>query len=107
MAGMGWWQRVEDRGPRSREEFLFGRSLSWRPDFVLPERRLIVFVDGCWVHGHESCAEGLRKWKKERAAVARKRQRDMKVRAELVRQGWQVWSIWGCEVHDLSVVSAS
>jgi len=77
------------------------RPLPGRPDFVFPARRLAVFVDGCFWHGcprHGTMPKGNRSfW---RAKIARNRERDREVGAELRRLGWKVLRVWE---HELTV----
>ena len=77
------------------------RQLPGRPDFVFPARRLAVFVDGCFWHGcprHGTMPKGNRSfW---RAKIARNRERDREVGAELRRLGWKVLRVWE---HELTV----
>ncbi|WP_309547088.1 very short patch repair endonuclease [Sphingomonas sp. SUN039] len=73
-------------------------ALPGRPDLVLPRYRVVVFVNGCFWHGH-LCR--LFKWPKSRtqfwtdkihANVAR----DVANRALLRSSGWRVGTIWEC-----------
>ncbi|MFP4906044.1 very short patch repair endonuclease [Paraburkholderia sp. BR14261] len=74
------------------------RELPGRPDIVLPRRRAVVFVHGCFWHGH-NCA--LFKWPRTRPEfwrekIARNRLNDAKALAALAAQGWRVAVIWEC-----------
>jgi DNA mismatch endonuclease (patch repair protein) len=75
------------------------RPLPGRPDFVFSGRRLAVFVDGCFWHGcprHGTMPKGNRSfW---RAKIARNRERDREVGAELRRLGWKVLRVWEHEL---------
>lgn len=85
---------------------LYRRDLPGSPDIVFPGRRAVVFVNGCFWHGH-SCAKGkLPKSKNEywNAKIAANRERDKRKRSELSRLGWRVHDVWQCELktpHDL------
>ncbi|MBO6518554.1 MAG: DNA mismatch endonuclease Vsr [Rhodospirillales bacterium] len=76
------------------------KELDGRPDIVLPKYKSLVFVDGCFWHGH-SCNKGkLPKsntdfWK---IKIDKNRLRDLRVRGELIEQGWNVLTIWECEI---------
>ena len=69
----------------------------------MPGRRLAVFVHGCFWHGHD-CARGARVPKANRdywlGKVARNRARDAASRAALEAAGWQVETVWECELKD-------
>ena len=73
--------------------------LMGRPDFVFPDSRVALFVDGCFWHG---CPKHYIKPKNNSAFWKRKlhanRARDRQVNRELRRKGWRVVRIWE---HDL------
>lgn len=77
------------------------RELPGRPDIVLPKRRAVVLVHGCFWHGH-NCA--LFKWPQTRPEfwrekIARNRLNDARALAALAAQGWRVAVIWECALH--------
>ncbi|MFN3448116.1 MAG: very short patch repair endonuclease [Roseococcus sp.] len=81
---------------------LGGHGLPGRPDIVLPGRRAVVFVHGCWWHGH-ACPRGARipatrtaYWK---AKVDRNRARDASAAAALREAGWTVEVVWECALR--------
>lgn len=80
---------------------LHRRDLPGSPDIVLPGRRKIVFVHGCFWHAHR-CRYGrtpkTRKdfWEAKRAANVR---RDGNVKRALRRLGWKVVVIWECQLR--------
>jgi DNA mismatch endonuclease (patch repair protein) len=84
-------------------------DLPGKPDIVLPGRRLAIFVHGCFWHGHD-CARGARVPKANRdywvGKVARNRARDAAARAALEAQGWQVATVWECELKDPAALAA-
>lgn len=79
------------------------KALPGRPDLVLPKWNVVVFVDGCFWHGHDGCryfrVPGTRKefWVEK---IATNVARDAKVRAELRRLGWRVIVVWECALRD-------
>jgi DNA mismatch endonuclease (patch repair protein) len=79
-------------------------DLPGKPDIVLAGRRLVVFVHGCFWHGHD-CARGARVPKANRAywtaKIGRNRARDLAARAALEAAGWRVETVWECELKDL------
>jgi DNA mismatch endonuclease (patch repair protein) len=83
-------------------------SLPGRPDLVLPRRRSVVFVHGCFWHGHD-CAHGAVRAKTNaafwEAKVLDNRRRDARKAAELRAAGWHVEVIWECETKIESVIS--
>ncbi len=80
---------------------LGGCGLPGRPDLVMKGRRTVVFVHGCFWHGHD-CARGSRKPKSNAdywtAKLARNVARDRRVTADLTRDGWRVVTIWECDL---------
>ena len=78
-------------------------DLPGKPDMVFPGRRKIIFVHGCFWHGH-SCQRGNRIPKGNRdywlRKIARNRERDQAASAALTTLGWQVAVFWECEIKD-------
>jgi DNA mismatch endonuclease (patch repair protein) len=93
---------VHGLGARYR---LHDRRLPGRPDLVLPGRRLVIFVHGCFWHAHDMAACTLRRspapsgsyW---RAKIARNVERDRESRDRLLGDGWRVEVVWECETLD-------
>ena len=82
---------------------LHRRDLPGSPDIVMPGRRLALFVNGCFWHGHD-CRRGDRApvanatyWT---AKIERNRARDARVQAELAALGWRAEVIWECGLRD-------
>jgi len=80
---------------------LHQRTLPGSPDLVFPGMRKVVFVNGCFWHGHD-CVRGSRMPKAHarywQTKIERNRRRDEKVRGQLQDQGWQVLVVWECEI---------
>ena len=82
---------------------LHRRDLLGRPDIVFPSRRKVIFVHGCFWHGH-GCRWG--KLPKSRPEywvpkIETNRERDNKVLTELRDVGWDSMVVWQCELRDL------
>lgn len=78
-------------------------DLPGTPDIVMPARRAVVFVHGCFWHGH-GCLRGRRTpatnvayWN---AKIGRNRQRDRRTLAALRRLGWRVLVVWECQTRN-------
>jgi len=75
------------------------RRLPGKPDLVLPKFGTVIFVHGCFWHGHENCRH-FRLPKSRRAWWTRKitgnRQRDLRNENSLRDAGWHVVTIWEC-----------
>ena len=74
------------------------RSLPGRPDIVLRRYGAVVFVHGCFWHGHD-CA--LFRWPATRPEfwrekIGRNRDRDAQQTAALLDAGWRVATVWEC-----------
>ena len=90
-----------------REGFRFrlnDRRLPGRPDIVLPRWRAVVFVHGCFWHGHD-CS--LFKWPRSREAFWREkitgnRSRDLDTASLLLQAQWRVLAIWECALRGRS-----
>lgn len=82
---------------------LHRRDLPGCPDIVFPVRKKIIFVHGCFWHGH-TCSRGARTPKKNRGywvrKIARNIQRDGEQLNELRVMGWDVLTVWECELRE-------
>ena len=77
-------------------------ELPGKPDLVFPRRRKIIFVHGCFWHGH-SCRAGRNLPSTHRAywipKLERNRARDAASRRRLRRMGWSVLTVWECQLR--------
>ena len=76
-------------------------TLPVRPDLVLRKWRAVVFVNGCFWHGHgckysRTPASNREFWE---AKIAGNVARDRTNRAALGAQGWRVFEIWTCQLR--------
>lgn len=79
---------------------LHERKLPGKPDLVFPAREAVIFVHGCFWHGH-SCH--LFKWPSTReefwkAKITRNRENDVKHSSALAEAGWRQAIIWECSL---------
>lgn len=77
------------------------KRLPGSPDIVLPKYRTVIFVHGCFWHGHKDCKNyTVPKTRTEFwvAKVARNRERDQEVWQQLEAKGWSVIIVWECEL---------
>ena len=84
------------------------KNLPGKPDLVFPKHRAVIFVHGCFWHGH-NCKRGRRVPKTNTdywmEKVARNKARDRKNTAALKKLGWRVITVWECEVKTLDLAS--
>lgn len=91
-------------------KFLFAKGLRYRinnrklpgsPDIVLRKYRAVIFVDGCFWHGHEGCKlyrfpkSNVNFWRQK---IALNIARDYANGVDLRLAGWRVIRIWECEI---------
>lgn len=86
---------------------LHRKDLPGKPDVVLPKLRAVVFVHGCFWHGHD-CKKGSagRKPKSNTAywvgKLGRNVARDARTAESLRTLGWRRVVVWACEINDLA-----
>jgi len=79
------------------------RDLPGNPDIVLPRHGKVIFVHGCFWHGHKCCPRSKRPttnksfWNEKLDGNIK---RDERFRRTLRRMGWKVLVIWQCETRD-------
>lgn len=91
-------------------KYLFSRGLRYRvnnsklpgtPDIVLKKYKTVVFIDGCFWHGHEDCKyfrlpkSNIDFWKHK---ISMNIARDYANNVDLRLAGWRVIRIWECEI---------
>jgi DNA mismatch endonuclease (patch repair protein) len=79
------------------------RSLPGKPDIVLRKYNAVIFVHGCFWHLHSRCRDGtVPKTRKSywQEKLLNNKERDIKHRKELKKQGWKVLRLWECEVEN-------
>lgn len=88
------------RGYRYR---LHRKDLPGKPDLVFGPKKKVVFVHGCYWHGHGCKIGRLPKSNVEFWAekIRKNRERDTMARAALENNGWQVLTVWQCETKDV------
>ena len=77
------------------------KRLPGKPDIVLPKYRTVVFIHGCFWHGHKGCKYyAVPKTNTEfwTAKVARNQERDQDVWRQLEAKGWAVVIVWECQL---------
>ena len=90
--------------------YLFSRGFRYRlnhprlpghPDIVMRKYRTVIFVNGCFWHGHEGCRyyrlplTNTDFWRKK---IERNRQRDREEQQRLAQMGWHCITVWECQL---------
>jgi DNA mismatch endonuclease (patch repair protein) len=98
-------------------KFLFSKGYRYRlhdlklpgkPDLVLPRYKTVIFVHGCFWHGHESCKyfvapKTRTEWWLDK--IGRNQQRDKQAMKLLKKDGWKVIPIWECDLRPGKIAS--
>ncbi|MGM9794770.1 MAG: very short patch repair endonuclease [Candidatus Aphodosoma sp.] len=80
---------------------LYRKDLPGKPDIVLPKYKTVIFINGCFWHGHSSCKYATIPeanhdfWL---AKISGNIERDKSNHAKLFELGWKVIEIWQCEL---------
>jgi DNA mismatch endonuclease (patch repair protein) len=121
------WNMSRIRGKNTKPELLVRRLLHAKgyryrlhgqagkdrlpgnPDLVFAGRRKVIFVNGCFWHFHD-CRVGLHSPKANavfwEAKRTRTRDRDADQRRRLEDAGWEVLTVWECELKDSSALES-
>jgi len=87
---------------------LHRKDLPGKPDLAFKSRRKVIFIHGCFWHGHD-CKRGARVPKNNReyweTKIARNRERDRQHNEDLKREGWRVFVIWECQIREPEAVA--
>lgn len=80
---------------------LHRRDLPGTPDLVLPRYRKVIFVHGCFWHGHARCRRATlpstnKKFWHEK--IGGNKLRDTSAKRRLQQTGWEVLVVWQCEI---------
>lgn len=82
------------------------KKLPGKPDIVLLKYRTVIFIHGCFWHGHKDCKNytvpktNTEFWV---AKVARNQERDQEVWRKLEAKGWSVIIVWECQLKKASL----
>lgn len=105
--------RIKSSGTKPEElvrKYLFSRGLRYRknvkdlpgrPDIVLPKYKTVVFVNGCFWHGHSGCKyfvmpkSNIEFWQEK---ISKTVMRDNETYEKLTELGWNVLLIWECQL---------
>lgn len=79
---------------------LHGRDLPGSPDLILPRYRSVVFVHGCFWHGHECRFFKVPETRRDfwLRKITLNQGRDARVQEALHQMGWRVAIVWECSL---------
>ena len=106
---------IKGKGTKPEEivrKYLFSRGFRYRkndkrlpgtPDIVLPKYKTVIFINGCFWHGHEGCKYFV--WPKSnadfwKAKILQNIERDKRDFVYLEELGWRVIEVWECELKN-------
>ena len=88
---------------------LHSDALPGKPDLVFSSKKKVVFVHGCFWHGHNGCNKAqLPKSRTDfwQDIIENNVRRDKRVKRALNRKGWRYLIIWQCQINNLEKVKA-
>lgn len=92
-------------------KYLFSKGFRYRkndsrligkPDIVLPKYKTVIFVNGCFWHGHDGCRyfvvpkTNTEFWLNK---IQGNKSRDILTQNRLEEEGWNVITVWECELR--------
>lgn len=91
-------QGLHSRGLRFR---VHGVALPGKPDLIFTKHRAVIFVHGCFWHGHSCPLFKLPKTRREfwEAKISANKVRDTRTTLALVNTGWRVLTVWECALR--------
>ena len=84
---------------------LYDKKLNGKPDLVFPKYKKVIFIHGCFWHGHEGCKyfvipKTRTEWWINK--INRTKEKDSLNVDTLENEGWKVKNIWECELNSHS-----
>lgn len=86
---------------------LHSKKLPGCPDLVFSSRKKVIFIHGCFWHGHKGCKKGrlpksrLEYWEPK---IKANRKRDAANARKLKRDEWNVLVVWQCELKNIETL---
>ncbi|MFA6086380.1 very short patch repair endonuclease [Mucilaginibacter sp.] len=77
------------------------KDMPGKPDIVLPKYKTVIFIHGCFWHGHEGCKkatlpETRKEWWTDK--IRRNITNDINAEAALKAANWNIITIWQCQL---------
>jgi len=85
---------------------LHDKTLPGKPDIVFPKYKTIIFVHGCFWHGHANCKyfkvpQTRTQWWLDK--INRNKANDAKAMKALKKEGWKIITVWECQLKPAKV----
>ena len=86
---------------------LHDKNMPGKPDIILPKHKKVIFVHGCFWHGHKDCPRSKRPstnvefWNKK---IDGNIERDNKNIKSLENLGWKTLILWTCEIKNQDIL---
>lgn len=80
---------------------LHRKDLPGKPDLVFPKYNKVIFVNGCFWHGHNKCTHSkLPSTNKKfwREKIEGNKRKDKSIKIKLKKMGWDYLVIWQCDI---------
>ena len=77
------------------------KTLPGKPDIVLPKYKTVIFINGCFWHGHKGCnyfvvPKTRTEWWLSKIKDTQKRDREAEIQLNVL--GWKVITLWECQL---------
>lgn len=82
---------------------LHDKTLPGKPDIVLPKYKTVIFIHGCFWHGHEGCRFFVVPKSRTEfwlTKIHRNKELDAKYNQLLKAAGWKIIEVWECELKE-------
>jgi DNA mismatch endonuclease (patch repair protein) len=85
---------------------LHDKTLPGKPDIVLPKYKTVIFINGCFWHGHKGCKyfvipKTKTKWWMDKITTNKKN--DAKKKRLITKLGWHIITLWECDLKKQKV----
>lgn len=85
---------------------LHDATLPGKPDIVLPKYKTVIFVHGCFWHGHNNCRyykvpQTRTDWWLNK--IGRNKSNDAAVVKALKKEGWKIITLWECDLKPAKI----
>lgn len=75
--------------------------LKGKPDIVFPKKKIAIFVNGCFWHGHGCKVDHISRTNSSywNSKIAKNKKRDIQINKFLKAVGWNVVTLWECDIE--------